>query len=255
MANIICQNCGAEFDEHLPKCPYCDALNPGGAEAEYMDKLHGIRRDMNQLGNSYTSELTNEAKEVGGVVKKTILLLGIAVIVIGAISFGLRRFTGEMSYEEEYLWKQEHFAILDDYYETEDYDRLIDEFEADLNDQRYAVFDWDHVDAVKVMSYIREARPLIQKADEEGAKADRGMLTILLSSELETEHFPELYPDATRKEVEMVQSYGADLIADRALRFPIREEELDSFFSGSKSDRILDYEACEAYVEAHFGRK
>ena len=30
---IICSSCGAEFEDTLPKCPYCGSLNYKGAEA------------------------------------------------------------------------------------------------------------------------------------------------------------------------------------------------------------------------------
>ena len=40
---IICNSCGAEFEDTLPKCPYCGSLNYKGAEAEYLGKLEGMR--------------------------------------------------------------------------------------------------------------------------------------------------------------------------------------------------------------------
>ena len=46
---IICSSCGAEFEDTLPKCPYCGSLNYKGAEAEYLGKLESMRQDMQQL--------------------------------------------------------------------------------------------------------------------------------------------------------------------------------------------------------------
>ena len=36
---MICKNCGAHFDDNLPKCPYCGAFSYIGARKEYMEKL------------------------------------------------------------------------------------------------------------------------------------------------------------------------------------------------------------------------
>ena len=47
---IICSSCGAEFEDTLPKCPYCGSLNYKGAEAEYLGKLESMRQDMHDIG-------------------------------------------------------------------------------------------------------------------------------------------------------------------------------------------------------------
>ena len=54
---IICSSCGAEFEDTLPKCPYCGSLNYKGAEAEYLGKLEDVRRDMQQLEQVPEKEL------------------------------------------------------------------------------------------------------------------------------------------------------------------------------------------------------
>ena len=36
---MICNNCGAHFDDDLPKCPYCGDFHYAGAQKEFMDKL------------------------------------------------------------------------------------------------------------------------------------------------------------------------------------------------------------------------
>lgn len=39
---MICNNCGAHFDDDLPKCPYCGDFHYAGAQKEYMDKLENV---------------------------------------------------------------------------------------------------------------------------------------------------------------------------------------------------------------------
>ena len=64
---IICSSCGAEFEDTLPKCPYCGSLNYKGAEAEYLGKLESMRQDMQQLEQVPEKELKKKLK------KKTVL--------------------------------------------------------------------------------------------------------------------------------------------------------------------------------------
>ena len=60
---IICSSCGAEFEDTLPKCPYCGSLNYKGAEAEYLGKLESIRQDMQQLEQVPEKELKKKLKK------------------------------------------------------------------------------------------------------------------------------------------------------------------------------------------------
>ena len=46
---IICPNCGAQFNVHEPRCPYCDHLNPAGAEEKYMHDLEETRLALDQV--------------------------------------------------------------------------------------------------------------------------------------------------------------------------------------------------------------
>ena len=46
---IICSSCGAEFEDTLPKCPYCGSLNYKGAEAEYLGKLESMLKIRSRL--------------------------------------------------------------------------------------------------------------------------------------------------------------------------------------------------------------
>ena len=60
---IICSSCGAEFEDILPKCPYCGSLNYKGAEAEYLGKLESMRQDMQQLEQVPEKELKKKLKK------------------------------------------------------------------------------------------------------------------------------------------------------------------------------------------------
>ena len=61
---IICSSCGAEFEDMLPKCPYCGTMNYKGAEMEYLDRLEDVRSDMEQLGSVPETETRGSKREL-----------------------------------------------------------------------------------------------------------------------------------------------------------------------------------------------
>ena len=71
---IICSSCGAEFEDTLPKCPYCGSLNYKGAEAEYLGKLESMRQDMQQLEQVPEKELKKKLKKKQKFVIKLLII-------------------------------------------------------------------------------------------------------------------------------------------------------------------------------------
>ena len=46
---VKCFNCGAVHSVDDPRCPYCGALNPVGAEKAYMNELDDLKDETDQL--------------------------------------------------------------------------------------------------------------------------------------------------------------------------------------------------------------
>ena len=84
---IICSSCGAEFEDTLPKCPYCGSLNYKGAEAEYLGKLEDVRRDMQQLEQVPEKELKKKLKKKQKFVIKLLILLAALAAILAVIVF------------------------------------------------------------------------------------------------------------------------------------------------------------------------
>ena len=81
---FICSCCGAEIDDTMPKCPYCDTLIPKGAEMEYMAKLYDLQEDMEELKEVPLEVAKEEIKYQGKRIRK-IVLITLAVILVGAV--------------------------------------------------------------------------------------------------------------------------------------------------------------------------
>ena len=88
---IICSSCGAEFEDTLPKCPYCGSLNYKGAEAEYLGKLESMRQDMQQLEQVPEKELKKKLKKKQKCVIKLLILLAALAAILAVIVFRAHR--------------------------------------------------------------------------------------------------------------------------------------------------------------------
>ena len=122
MAIVKCQNCDAEFDEAEVKCPYCGFLYAPGMEKKYM------------------SDLEDKA------LRAIIIIAAIILVIVGAAKLQeYLLFHEKYSAEEELLWQQETFPILDKYFEEGDYDACFDILYSDENRDHH-IWDWQHYD-------------------------------------------------------------------------------------------------------------
>ena len=48
---VLCRSCGAEYPADSASCPYCGTMNLPAAETEYLDRLEGIRDNLEELGS------------------------------------------------------------------------------------------------------------------------------------------------------------------------------------------------------------
>ena len=145
MAKVICQNCSAEYDENEVKCPYCGFLYAPGMEKKYMSDLEDKRQALDVVDDEARAEYRDEAKKSGKKVLKIVLIVA-AIILLIAGAFALDDYLlwhNKYSAEEELIWQQETFPILDEKFEAGDIDGCYDIIFAKENvDHNY--FAWEH---------------------------------------------------------------------------------------------------------------
>ncbi len=153
---MICKECGAEFDEALPSCPYCGALNYIGAEKEYQDSLDELKENLSQMGDDTKEAYHGELKKNRLVLITTfcLLLLGIG-IVIGVSLFLSNRSDEKYAAEERsrILWRKQYEPVMDAMYEDGDLDGLLVFVEDHSSDTGYSAYTWRHMDFLKVYEY------------------------------------------------------------------------------------------------------
>ena len=151
---VQCFNCGAVHSVDDPRCPYCGALNPAGAEKTYMNELDDLKDETGQLAEEVEDDFSDS---VQGNAKR---IVRIAIIVIAAIAVMFFAYNcmekhderqEVKSYQARESFRQQHFEELDRLYESGD-DAALSEYAWSLTDEPGfdALFTWEHADYLEV---------------------------------------------------------------------------------------------------------
>ena len=199
MANLkICPGCGAEYDAAEAKCPYCGLLNPAGAEASYMKKMHAIRSDLQEMGDDveeeYARRLKKQTRRIGFIIGGVLVV----VLILAGLFFGQTltyRHKEEVRDREELNFRKSYFDELNRIYETGD-DEAVVEYMDFLYDKEgsSALWSWQHYDYYTVYNSYR------------GVEEAREILTLAESGELD--------PRATDDYIEILTLYTRCAIED-----------------------------------------
>lgn len=136
---MFCKNCGAEYEDFLPKCPYCDTENVEVSYRKQRDYVNNYKKK----GNFFAMLPNLLVHQAGGMMKKIALIAGfvfLLVLVIGFVGSYLYSATavGRMDRQieklEEYYVAQDYEGLREYYYSLdstyggsyEKYDRVID---------------------------------------------------------------------------------------------------------------------------------
>lgn len=138
----ICKNCGADIDDTMAKCPYCDSMIPKGAEIAYMEKLYDIREDMEELKEIpqevVKEELAGQGKRIRKIVTITMIVAG---IIAALIVWNEKRY--DRNYTDDLIWEQENFPIMSEMYENQEYEEL-EEFYIKAMMENRPVWNWEY---------------------------------------------------------------------------------------------------------------
>jgi len=250
----ICEFCGAEFDEMLSKCPYCDSTNLKGAEAEYMDKLEDVRSDMEELAQMPAEETKKEFKKQ---TKFILLIIGIMLAVfLGLIGFEFLLSSGldksKQEKQEEYLWKQENMSAFDEAYEQGNDEKLMEMYYEAASEGK-PVYEWGHANYSSALAHYKDMEYV-------WAKIERGEPPMSVSEYaglLVGYSFIEYYYDKlTDEEKEKFTPYYEKAKADYEARWDFQGEEWETLEKERiENYGIIPYETAEEYVEAWLERQ
>lgn len=244
---IICRQCGAEIKPGTAVCPYCGSAYAPEAEREYMRRLHEIREDLDDVGDTGIEISRNEIGTTG---KRTALIVGF-IIAAGAalfIFFGLHRSRENRENRREYAWRQEHLQELDKLFEEGDFDTLISSFEK-ARDEGHDLYDWKHY---QFCTFWEEAAyiDLNLEARQAGCFTENDAAD-LLYQELRIRGFRKRR-NIPAGDLEIMASRAEKYQNDLEEIFHLSSEDLETFDRMlERNDGYPEYNACSQYVKDH----
>lgn len=254
---ITCECCGADFDEMLPKCPYCDSTNLKGAEAAYMEKLEDVRSDMEDLAQIPVRETKKELKKQTKLIACIIgiLLIVFAILVVVELIYG--GFGEDMSQQEkqeEYLWKQENYAKFDDIFEQGNDDTLLNMYYQAVSEGK-PVFEWEHSDYCTTVARYKDMEYIWAKLERNENETSLGVeeYAELLNGYFVIEYY---YNEFSDEERERYQPYYEIVKKDYEARWDFQGEEWEAVEKERKENYgFVSYKTGEAYVRAWLERQ
>lgn len=250
MANkIICASCGGEFEENLPKCPFCGSMNLSGAEAEYMDKLDDVRENLDDLKDVPIEETKKEFQKQGRFLKKTFLTIGIILIgllVIWAIVMKLDS-RDARDPKADFIWQQENFPMMDQLFQEGKYDELAEFFKSEATDDK-PVWNWGHFEFIEAYLRIESLQSCFEQ-EQRGEELEEYDYLSILCDELDIIGFLK-YSDASEEDKEILTGYVEPYLSDYENRWGMTQEEKAAF-----DDMLYEYhgmysfDECEKYIK------
>ena len=232
---VHCPHCGAEYEEGLLHCPYCKSVDDYQDESEYLEDLDALRdkledipeETIRQQGRLQTRQAVKDFRKILMILFLAAAAIGSLVLVQTVLS-GSTRGQMDKRNQEKYLWKQENYPILDEMYEKEDYEGLLEKLRDHDN---IGIYDWEHYDLLTALEKIdmiekydlQFAQEAVEKHGEDSEEALREQAT-LFSDELQLRYL-SLHAKET-EDRERIARLSEKHIKDLTERFKLTEEEL-----------------------------
>lgn len=246
---IVCSSCGAEFDDTLPKCPYCGSLNYKGAEAEYLGKLEGMRQDMQQLGQVPEQELKQKLKKKQKFVIRVFIVVAVLAAVLAAIVFRVR-YVEPRDAKADYLWEKENFPVLDRLYQAKDFEGLADFYEQAIAEDRL-IDRWEHSGIFTRLMSCQNAREYLA-LEQSGDTLLTYQEVQLLDDYWILRGLDYGGLNLTEADKEYIRPYVEETLNSMADRYTFTEEEEKKFEDSLRNNYgYPNYKDCEEYIKNH----
>lgn len=246
---IICSSCGAEFEDTLPKCPYCGSLNYKGAEAEYLGKLEGVRQDMQQLEQVPERELKEKLKKKQKFVIKIFIAAAVLAAVFAAIVFRVR-YIEPRDAKADYLWEKENFPVLDRLYQEKDLEALMNFYEQAVEENR-TIDRWEHSGIFHRLMRCRDAREYLE-LEQSGKTLNEYQQALLLDDYWTMRGLDYCGSSLTDADKEYIRPYVEDTLDSMEGYYNFTAEEEKMFMDTLQNNYgYPDYDDCKEYIKNH----
>lgn len=168
-----CKECGADFDEQLPACPFCGALNYAGAEEQYLEHLEEINNDLSHMADSSKQAYRGSLKKSTLIIITTLcccLMLAAALFAVAGIIFQIRSAASEPESGEaqkaQILWRNEYTDRLDELYAAGDYDGIVTFLNEHAGDEGFSPYGWEHLDFIEIYDSYAKFKTEAEQLDK-----------------------------------------------------------------------------------------
>ena len=261
---IKCQNCGADIEELVPRCPYCGAMNEAGAEHKYMQDLYKLKDDLEDLGDMPQEEISDEVKIHAKFTGKAFGVIVLIVLLLVGI-FLFLQFSGDLIWKahevithtrsadarEQMQWERKYFPQLDTWYEEENYEAIqnfFNETDEAADGIQYNYSNWEHWGLMAFYDPWRECMDLWNRVKNGGETYFYEFQSALYDA-LTMSYDRELFPLKNEKDCEQADAWIADADVFVKEVYDMDEQEIQNLKAKAEKDGFLNYKVIYQYVE------
>ena len=259
---VTCPNCGGVFPEMMAKCPYCETLNPKGAEKEYMEHLEKLRGDMSEMADDVEENYARQLKKSGFRMGRIFLIVVIVIGALIALTVGMSAYERARDRKEtkaEMAFRKAHFAELDALYAAGDDDAVL-EFINTLYEEEgsSALWSWKHYDYYYLYRHYQTvlmAKEAFEEAPRPFEKTVRDLLTDAGYYAIQADQTPEerlLDMTFTKDEKQKVIAWGEEETLFLRETLNLSDEMIESLYKDSMNGKY-DYLEFQKF-EKNFGK-
>lgn len=247
-----CPQCGADFDDNMPSCPYCGAFHYKGAEAEYMGKLEGIKDDLGKLSNvgkhTYKKEIKHHIRRL---VLTVSVIAGVILLVVMFIRMGRQR--EEAGYQkrqkEQLLWQRETFPQLDKWYEEGNLNAIL-EFQNELyeSENGYSIVNWEHILLIEAYGYYRACYSMKEHLEQQSSY-ERFELEDAIYGGMQLVFNEDMQSNAPEEDREQMLQYRKDARQILLQNMKFTENEMIQLYEDASQEGWIDMKMCWEYAD------
>lgn len=253
---IVCPNCGADFAVDEPRCPYCDALNPSGAEKAYMNELAEINDDVSELPDdaqeSFEESLRSNTRRTVTIIVAIAAALAAMFLTFNCIGEAQERHAVQ-GFQARESFRSQHFDEFDRLYEAGDDDALSEHVWSLINEPGFdALYSWKHIGLLQAHDAWEALRSTENRIAAGQCKLDDYVWSVSLAMRLarfdknDYDLAAALSPEDEKRAADY-RAYGKQFLHDV---LQMNDDEIAAFAEKSKdSDGYIQKEKLEHNLE------
>lgn len=259
---VSCNNCGGQFEDHEPKCPYCGAIFEPGAEKEYMGKMEEIRKDLDKVDDIVVTDMQSNLRRFFVVfLTSLVVILSLAALIWKAKSNSVlkekEKVTKELNEKMDALIEFDSYtASWDQLYEEGKYDEMCDAVSGYNESTGMELYYWKHCNFYLAYDAYRSFMDTLSSVKEK-KEYDQLDFTNALHKVLVIYYYTEneyvIFSAAEKECIHLCYETSLNELLDN---FDLTLEEYETIRDSLEGDKVhyVGYSECGAIVFERMGK-